>query len=351
MTPKCPRPEWSDDHLEALPSRQIRAPYFDDRQQAWVFSSYADVLAAFRSSSLLQASATNSAGSTEHDEAAWLKMRAETKAALSLRQVNKWQEILRPEVTALTRALPADRPVDLVEEFARPLCLVLAVAVTGADPHNARQFEKLAEHVSAAAADPYDSKIRAQAKRAKDRLRGCFPEGPKSLRDSGFVALSRTVPSLLANAWFALLQHPEQWRRLHQQPDLTAQAIEELLRYAGLTRLIFRRVIEDVDLNGIHLRKGDRVILRITTANKDPHRFLRPDELDFAHRNNGQLSFGAGPHACVGANLIRMAAITITRPLVERFARAELVKPVEWRGGPIFRAPISLPVLLREQIS
>jgi cytochrome P450 len=354
MNPKSEersRPAWSDDHLESPSPAEIRVPYFDNKLGAWVLSRYADVLAAFRSPNLIPTSTTSRGNATEHDEAAWLKMRAETKAAFSLRQLNKWQKILSPEVCSFARGLPTDRAVDLVEEFARPLCLVLAVVVTGADEHNAKQLEKLAGHVSAAAADPYDSKIRADAKCAKDQLRTCFHKGPKNLRDSGFIALSHTVPSLLANTWFALLQHPEQWKQLHQQPDLTPQATEELLRYAGLTRLIFRQAIGEVNLNGTHIRKGDRIILRITTANKDSHRFLNPCRLDFTHRGSGQLAFGAGPHACVGANLIRMAAITITRPLVERFACAELVGPVEWRGGPIFRTPVSLPVRLQEKTS
>ena len=123
-----------------------------------------------------------------------------------------------------------------------------------------------------------------------------------------------------------------------------------MLRYAGLTRLLFRRAIEDLDINGTRIRSGERVILRIVAANKDPERFPHPDQMDW-HQGKGHLALGAGLHSCVGASLIRMAAITITRPLVERFASAEILSPIEWQGGSVFRSPASLPVLLQEEIS
>jgi cytochrome P450 len=344
------RPTWSDDHLDSPHPPEIKAPYFDDELGAWVLSRYDDVLAAFRSPVLVLASAKNKSDKTVPDESAHLKLRAETKSALSLRHLQKWQKILLPEVTALTRSLPNNEPVDLVAKFARPLCLTLAVAVTRTDPKDANRLEGLALPVSEAAAEPYDPEIRARADAANTQLRPCFHAGPEALRDSGFVALSHTLPCLLANAWFALLQHPQQWKLLHHRPALIAKAVEEMLRYAGLTRLLFRRAIEDLDINGTRIRSGERVILRIVAANKDPERFPHPDQMDW-HQGKGHLALGAGLHSCVGASLIRMAAITITRPLVERFASAEILSPIEWQGGSVFRSPASLPVLLQEEIS
>ncbi|QNI32233.1 cytochrome P450 [Alloacidobacterium dinghuense] len=347
---ECVRPSWSDDHLDSSSPPEIKASYFDEKLGAWVLSRYADVLAAFRSPVLVPTGAKGGSKKAAPNETIRLKMRAETKAALSLRQLYKWQKILTSEADALTQRLPLGVPVNLVEKVARPLCLTLAVAVTKADPKDASHLQSLARHVSAAAAEPYDTKIGASAEAANAELRGCFHAGAEALRDSGFVALSHTLPCLLANAWFALLAHPQQWRRLHQRPALTAKAMEELLRYAGLTRLLFRRAIEDVDLNGVPLRKGDRVILRIAVANKDPERFPRPNEMDWVHQGKGHLALGSGPHTCVGGSLIRMAAITITRPLLERFGWVEITGTVEWHGGPVFRSPATLPVCLYETI-
>jgi cytochrome P450 len=342
------KPDWIDDHLDSPYPPEIKAPYFDERLGAWVLSRYVDVLAAFRSANLIPTGPRGRQSKEAPSKAERRKMRAETRAAVSLRQLRKWQKILAPEASTLTGKLPPEQPVDLVGEFARPLCLKLAIAVTGADPGDAERLEKLARHVSASAAEPYDAKIRSRSHAANEVLRTCFPAGPESLRDSGFVALSQTMPSLLANAWFGLLQHPQQWKQLHERPNFTAQAVEELQRYAGLTRLSFREAVQDVSLNGIRIRKGDRIVLRITVANRDPERFLNPAKLDWDHHGIGHLSLGAGPHSCVGASLIRMAVVTITRPLIERFVGAEIAGPVEWHGGPIFRAPAVLPVRLYE---
>ena len=90
---------------------------------------------------------------------------------------------------------------------------------------------------------------------------------PHSLRSR------RPFHACLGNAWYALLQHPEQWRLLHEHPELTEQAVEELLRYAGLTRLIAREATEDLDIHGSVIRKGQRIILRIVAGNRDPQRF------------------------------------------------------------------------------
>jgi hypothetical protein len=147
---------------------------------------------------------------------------------------------------------------------------------------------------------------------------------------------------MLGNAWYALLQHPEQWRRLHACPELTEQAMEELLRYAGLTRLIAREAIEEIDLDGCRIPKGQRIILRIVAGNHDPQRFPDPEVVDVTRSSAGHLALGAGAHSCVGASLIRMSLVAVTAPLLRRFSSASPARPVEWKGGAIFQSPQSL---------
>jgi cytochrome P450 len=343
-------PAWSSDQLDSPSPPEIEAPHFDDLLGAWVLSRHSDVLAAFRSSSLSPIGPNSKATSEPPDEGSLLKMRGETREALSPVQLRSWRESMTPLVHSLADSLPTDQPIDLVTKYARPSCLALAAMVTGINPHDAERLEKIAEPVSAFAAEPFDPVLRSSAKSAKVELRSCFHSGPEFLRDSGFVALAHTMPRLLANAWFALLQHPQQWSILHQEPGLTEQAIEELLRYAGLARILFRRATEDINLNGSHIRKGERIILRIVAANRDPKRFSNPDTVDVTRRGTGQLALGAGSHSCVGANLIRMAAVTISRPLLEGFARVNLTEPVEWQGGSGFRSPASLVVFLERDL-
>ena len=164
------------------------------------------------------------------------------------------------------------------------------------------------------------------------------------MRESGFVALSQTLVSLLGNAWFALASYPQEWSRLHAQPVLVARGVEELQRFAGLTRLLFRRAIADIDVNGISIRKGDRVVLCLLAANRDLERYPDADELSVIRTRISHVNLGAGLHACVGAPLVRVAAIAATMALVERFSSVELMEPIDWCGGSGFVSPMALPV-------
>ena len=220
--------------------------------------------------------------------------------------------------------------------------------VTGIDLQEAQSLDKKARLVSAAAAEPYDTNLHACAKSVSAELGAHFPSGPETLRGPGFVALSQTLLRMLGNAWFALLRHPREWRHLHLQPELMEPAIEELLRFAGLARILFRTATEDIDINGSLIREGDRMILRIIAANRDPERYRDANQLDITRRGAGHLTLGAGLHSCTGASLIRMGAVTITHPLLKRFASAQLAQPVEWHGGSGFRSPLSLWVHLSE---
>jgi cytochrome P450 len=339
-------PSWSRDQLDSAQPPEIEDAYFDDHLGAWVLSRYADILAAFRASSLAPAGPNDQNSGEPSGESERLKMRRETMEALSPAQLRAWREAIIPEADALINSLPTEQPVNLMDEYARPLCLSLAAVVTGISRNAAEDLCEMARRVSASAAEPYDPAVRLSAKSANVELRRNFHSGPEPLRESGFVALSQTMPCLLGSAWFALMQHPLQWSLLHQQPELTEQAIEELLRYAGLARMLFRTATADLDLNGVFIRKGERIILRLIAANRDPERFSDPHRVDITRRDGGHFTLGAGSHSCVGAGLIRLAAITITHPLLQQFASAKLVRPVDWQGGSGFRSPSSLWVSL-----
>jgi cytochrome P450 len=339
-------PAWPADQLDSVVPPEPAAPYFDEKLNAWVLSRHADILAAFRASSLFPASSNSSKPAEPMPPCDHLKMRAETIDALPASRIGAWRELLLPLAEAQAAGLPSLEPVELLEAYARPLCLSLAATVTGISLDLSRQLYEAAAQVSAAAAEPFDPEIHQIADLASEELKPHFHVGPESLRDSTFVALSQTMPCILGNAWYALTQHPRAWELLHNRPGLIDHAVEELLRYAGLVRILGRMAQEDIDLNGTTIGKGQRIILRIIAGNRDPERFSDPNQVEIARRDGGHLSLGAGGHACVGANLIRMAAATITLPLVRRFALATPAQLVEWRGGSGFRSPAVLWVSL-----
>lgn len=240
------------------------------------------------------------------------------------------------------------RPIDLIKDYSEPACLAFAILVTNPKTALGRLIP-LALHVSAAAADPFDERLKTQSKAASAELRGSFDTGPEALRESDFVALSRTMVHLLGNAWLALLLHPLEWDRLHRQPALVARAVEELLRFAGLTRLVYRRAIVDTTIGGTQIRQGDRLILRIFAANRDPDRFPNPNTVSVMRGSLSQVSLGAGRNVCIGVPIVRLVAMMTTDALLERFSNIGIIESIAWQGGNGFKSPISLPVLVSPQ--
>jgi cytochrome P450 len=324
---------------------QAAAPYYDQAASAWVFSRYADVMSVFRCQDLVVSGLKNKANTTASDTAKSHSTRVATQRALSRIQLRAWRERLEPEAQALANRLPAGQPVDLIASFAQPLCLILASMVSDVSMDEANRLRILAEPLCASAAEPYDPALKKQAAAAATILRTCFHSGPEPLRDSAFVALTHTLPCLLGNAWFALLQNQQQWNILHRSPGSLRVGLQELLRYAELPRILFRRAAADLEICGVRMRKGDQIVLNIMAANRDPDRFADAEHVNVQRRHVRPLTLGAGPHSCVGANLIRLATITMTHPLIERFPNAALDRAVEFKGGSGFRFPASLWVV------
>jgi cytochrome P450 len=345
----CPHlatgPAWDNGCQEGVFRLRAAQPYFDAQLDGWVLSRYADVTAAFHCPQLVVVGSTNKERNPRVDEAARLRMRAETREALSPVKLRSWRKQLLQHARELVAQFDHQQPMDLIRDYAQPLCLELALLATEPDTASVRHLTALAAHVSLAAAEPLDAQLKSQSKAATAELRPFFTRGPEPMRESGFVAVSQTLVSLLGNAWFALACYPQEWRRLHAQPLLVARGVEELQRFAGLTRLLFRRAIADISLNGIAIRKSERVILCLLAANRDPERYPDAHELSVTRTRISHVNLGAGLHACVGAPLVRVAAIAATMALVERFSSVELIEPIDWRGGSGFISPMALPVL------
>lgn len=125
-----------------------------------------------------------------------------------------------------------------------------------------------------------------------------------------------TTRNLLGNGMLALLQHPAQWELLQQMPSLMPSALKELLGFDSPVQYSGRRLKTDVEMHGQLLKKGDLVIALIGAANRDPSKFNDPDRLDIARNEGSHLSFGYGPHVCIGAALTYLEAEIAMRSLI-----------------------------------
>ncbi len=155
-----------------------------------------------------------------------------------------------------------------------------------------------------------------------------------------------TTTNLIGNGVLALMEHPEAWRRLRDDPALTESAVEELLRFASpVETSTFRYAREDLELAGTMIRRGEMVLGVIASANRDPRQFNDPDTLDLARTPNRHLSFGLGGHFCLGAPLARLEARIAFAALLRRLPRLRLERPdrpPRWRRGMVFRGLESL---------
>ncbi len=162
------------------------------------------------------------------------------------------------------------------------------------------------------------------------------------------VAGHETTVNLIANGTLLLFEHPDQRRRLREEPALLKSAIEEMLRFYGPVEVgLTRWVREDTEFGGAQLKRGQQMMAVLASANHDPERFPNPEVFDIARDPNRHLAFGTGIHACLGAVLARLEADVAFTELLNRYPDLELAVPrdaLAWRDGTFMRALTALPV-------
>jgi cytochrome P450 len=327
------------------------AARFDTVQQAWILSRYADVWAALREPNLWPVNGKREIQRDGREGDGRLEQRAPMLEAIAGARVEGWRPRLEAVTERALEDLAPDRAVELLSEFALPWGLSLAIMVTGANPGERARLSDLGCRVFAATgAETKDAALRADAAGATAELDAIFEGGPVPMGEPAFVALSQTLPRLLTNAWVALAQRPEEFAHLRACPDLLPNAVDELLRYAGIVRRVYRRSTAQVKLGGITIEEGELAALMLGSANRDPHQFPDPNRLDLSRSVSSHVALGTGRNSCVGAMLIRMAASVATGALAQRFEEASLVSVGKWRMGSGFCFPESAFVTLRSPV-
>jgi cytochrome P450 len=138
------------------------------------------------------------------------------------------------------------------------------------------------------------------------------------------LAGHETVTDLIGNGLLALMRYPEQWHKLHSDPSLVVDAVEELLRYDPPFQFMQRTAKEDLEIAGTRIARGERLWLILGAANRDPDVFPDPDRLDVTRKHTHQIAFGQGIHFCPGAPLARIEGQIAFTALIRRFAEFRL---------------------------
>jgi cytochrome P450 len=284
--------------------------------------------------------------------------------------------IIRARVCELLDRMPTDQSTDFVAGLARPLPMnVLCdwLGIPEADRERCRDWAAAIGRVLISALNPMVIRGMGEALLACDEyLRGLIAQRRQVPRDDLLSKLltaehageqitedelvadvvlllgasSETTVNMLSLGVYTLLCHPDALAILREDPSITRNAVDELLRFDSPAQLAGRYTAHDLDVGGNVVPAGSRLSLLIGAAHRDPARYEKPDQLDLYRSDPRPLSFGAGSHHCIGAWLARLEVETALRMLLERFPEIHLAgSAVQWRSDAVaLRAPAALPV-------
>jgi cytochrome P450 len=286
---------------------------------------------------------------------------------------------MRPRIRALADSL-ADKlfadgsPGDIVERYARELPLSVICELLGLPAADRPKFVAWA-HTIARLANIFDLlrmigglswmnrylEARLQHARAHGgegliaELVRVEAEGGRISSDEMismvFLLLgagSETTTHLISGSVFEILQKPDLREWLVTDWSRLSLAIEEFLRFVSPVQFSKPRFVRhEVELNGVQLKRGERIMAMLVAANMDPHTNENPERLDVQRRSNHHLSFGTGIHFCLGHQLARIEGMCALEALFTRWPNLRLaVEPsqIRWRKRPGLRAIAELPV-------
>jgi len=152
------------------------------------------------------------------------------------------------------------------------------------------------------------------------------------------LAGHETTTRLIGNGMYTLLLHPDQLTTLQQNPELTPNAVEEMLRYEPPVQLMPRFATEDMDFYGAKVKKNQLLLLVIASANRDEKMNPDPDKFDIHRDNISHVSFGYGIHLCLGLALARLEAKVAINALLKKFPDLTLSsQSIDWQPGGLIR--------------
>jgi 4-methoxybenzoate monooxygenase (O-demethylating) len=151
----------------------------------------------------------------------------------------------------------------------------------------------------------------------------------------------------LGNALYCFAANPEQWTVLRENPNLIRGSFEEVLRFEAPVQTFFRTTTRDVEVGGVRIGNGEKVLLFLAAANRDPRRWERPDTFDVKRRAAGHMTFGTGIHGCVGQAVARLESEAIFGALAKRVISFEITEKPERRLNNTLRGFDTLPLRIK----
>jgi cytochrome P450 len=206
---------------------------------------------------------------------------------------------------------------------------------------------------------PHQAYVAEQCQRqnlAPDGFGGCIharvdtgditeAEAPLLVRSLLSAGIDTTVNGIGA-AIYCLARFPEQLQRLRNDPTLARNAFEEAIRFESPVQTFFRTTTREVEISGHRLGEGEKVLMFLGSANRDPRRWDNPDNYDITRRTSGHVGFGSGIHMCAGQLVARLEGEVMLAALARKVGTIEITGPVKRRYNNTLRGLEDLPITI-----
>ncbi|HLI06745.1 MAG TPA: cytochrome P450 [Ktedonobacteraceae bacterium] len=279
---------------------------------------------------------------------------------------------LEPRITQIVNELldkvQSTGKMDVVDDLAYPLPVIVIAEMLGIPPEEREQFKHWSDELVGETRTPghnpqlemgkyFYQMIEQRRQEPRNDLISALIEAQiddehlNLMELLGFcilllVAGNETTTTLLGNALLALTDHPEAMEELRAQPELLPDAIEEVLRYLSPVKSMYRMALKDTELGGKQVKEGDFITAWIGSADRDEEQFPEADRFDMHRSPNRHLAFGHGIHFCLGAPLARLEAKVALGLMLERLPNIQRVRdiPLQPSSSYILQGVKHLPI-------
>ena len=379
--------------------REAAPLYRDERLGAWLVLRYDDVRAAFRDSRLSADRVSpfferrRAQGCSERGRATfevltrWIvfsdpprhtRLRKLAEHAFRPRAVERMRGWIASLVDDLVDELGDDRELDFMARYASPLPVRVICNLFGVPQERREDLTRWSEDIltlvfgAMHSADRHERAERSlrefseflreviaqrRVHRGDDLVSDLIEaeERGDALDEQEIVATCvlllfaghETTRNLLANGLKAILEHGTAREALAADPSRMPDAVEEILRFDGPTKAMWRQVVDPVEYGGQRIEPGERVLLVQASANRDPRRFEAPEAFDIARSSNRHVGFGYSIHYCLGAAIARLEGVLGLGAFLERFPDVSFATDTfEWEPLVLSRSLKRLPIRL-----
>lgn len=297
------------------------------------------------------------------------RLRALVSAAFTPGMIRRLEEhindICRNLAGSLQRRIESDREADLIAESAFQLPVIVIAELLGIPPEHRNWFKRWSNDLTISfggSATPWQmaksyvalqslraylqTSVNKKRKKPGEDLISCMvqaqAEDYEKLADHEllanlvllFIAGHETTVNLIGNGVNALLRHPEQLKMIKASPDLIPPSVEEILRYDPPVQIIRRMALKDTELGGKQIKKNDILSVLIGACNRDRKIVEEPDAFNIERKSIKHLTFGAGIHYCLGAELARTEGEIALRTLFDHIPNLQLTGRAPTYKGP-----------------